>query len=295
MFSATDPSSGGVSSGVNHLECNLDGTSYALCTSPVSLTGLSDGSHTFYVRAIDDAGNTESTPATWTWVIDTVAPTAVITFPVHGGAYSEASWDAGCSSIPGDACGTASDPAPASGVNKVEFSIQQVATGKFWNGTSFSSATEVSTNVGTTTWSNAFPFSNFPTTGQYTMHANATDAAGNSQVNPTTSSFQINRYTLDYLTPIDDSTPINLVLNTGKNGRVIPVKVNVFLEGVQQTSMQIAEGRLTIKVVGVDCGAQTAVDPLESYADAAPRMATPTSSAHPVRPGSTTSTRPGSS
>ena len=54
---AVDPTSGGVSSGVNHLECSLDGALFATCTSPQSFTGLAEGTHTFRVRAVDAAGN----------------------------------------------------------------------------------------------------------------------------------------------------------------------------------------------------------------------------------------------
>ena len=35
---------------------------------------LGDGSHTFSVKASDNAGNTDSTPASFTWLVDTVAP-----------------------------------------------------------------------------------------------------------------------------------------------------------------------------------------------------------------------------
>ncbi len=55
--------------------CQLDGGGYSACTSPKSYSGLADGSHTFYVRATDPAGNTDPTPASFTWTIDTAAPT----------------------------------------------------------------------------------------------------------------------------------------------------------------------------------------------------------------------------
>src|SRR5439155_21414025 len=41
----------------------------------LSLTDLSEGGHTFEVAAIDGAGNTDPTPATYTWTIDLTPPT----------------------------------------------------------------------------------------------------------------------------------------------------------------------------------------------------------------------------
>ncbi|KAB8142250.1 isopeptide-forming domain-containing fimbrial protein [Chloroflexia bacterium SDU3-3] len=59
-------------------QCSLDGGVYATCTDPVTFSGLSDGSHTFSVRAIDTAGNTDPTPATYSWTVDTTAPDTTI-------------------------------------------------------------------------------------------------------------------------------------------------------------------------------------------------------------------------
>lgn len=60
-------------------ECSLDGAPFASCTSPLSLTGLLDGAHTFTVRAIDAAGNVDSTPATASWTVDAAVPDTSLT------------------------------------------------------------------------------------------------------------------------------------------------------------------------------------------------------------------------
>ena len=74
-FFASDP--GG--SGISRVECSLDGSAFTNCTSPFNFTGLADGGHTFRARGVDNAGNVDSSPATFTWVVDTVAPDTALT------------------------------------------------------------------------------------------------------------------------------------------------------------------------------------------------------------------------
>ena len=59
-------------------ECQLDRGGYSICTSPINYSGLTEGNHTFEVRATDVAGNTDPTPASYTWTIDITAPTIAI-------------------------------------------------------------------------------------------------------------------------------------------------------------------------------------------------------------------------
>ncbi len=54
--------------------CSLDGAAFSTCTSPTILHGLAAGSHTFQVQATDQAGNTDPTPASFTFTIDIAAP-----------------------------------------------------------------------------------------------------------------------------------------------------------------------------------------------------------------------------
>jgi hypothetical protein len=38
-------------------------------TSPYTITGLSDGPHTIYLRAVDQDGNADLTPAKWRFTV----------------------------------------------------------------------------------------------------------------------------------------------------------------------------------------------------------------------------------
>jgi len=50
-------------------ECRLDGASFAACTSPVTFSELADGTHTLEVRARDQAGHEDPTPARHSWSV----------------------------------------------------------------------------------------------------------------------------------------------------------------------------------------------------------------------------------
>jgi subtilisin-like proprotein convertase family protein len=57
-------------------ECRIDGQPFAPCAAPGSqgYTGLSQGQHTFEVRAISALNEADPSPATRTWAVDTVGP-----------------------------------------------------------------------------------------------------------------------------------------------------------------------------------------------------------------------------
>lgn len=60
-------------------ECNLDGAGFSACSTPKNYPGpLADGPHTFIVRAKDSLGNTDATPASYAWTVDTSTPSVVV-------------------------------------------------------------------------------------------------------------------------------------------------------------------------------------------------------------------------
>ena len=61
------------------LECSLDRAQFKTCASPKTYTGLARGKHSFRVRAVDGAGNTDPTPAGREWEVDVKAPKTKLT------------------------------------------------------------------------------------------------------------------------------------------------------------------------------------------------------------------------
>jgi hypothetical protein len=66
-FSGTD------NIGIASFQCSLDGKHFASCTSSNTFNNLAFGTHAFKVRAVDTAGNTDPTPASFTWTVLTPA------------------------------------------------------------------------------------------------------------------------------------------------------------------------------------------------------------------------------
>ena len=82
-FSGTDDFSG-----VASFECDVDNGGFSSCTSPLDLTSLSDGFHNFMVRAIDNDGNTDSTPASFSWTSSPVSEGDILVTDQDGVLFS---------------------------------------------------------------------------------------------------------------------------------------------------------------------------------------------------------------
>ena len=176
-FSFTGNDSGG--SGVASFQCQLDGGGFSACTSPQSYSGLSDGSHTFQVRAIDSASNVDPTPASYTWTVDTTAPAApVVTTPANGSVTSNSS-------------PLVSGTAEPSSTVTVYIDGSLVGT----------VPVDVSGN-----W-------NSPTAalsdGSHTVRAKATDAAGNTSPDSNTNTFTVDTVAPDTTITANPTNPTN--------------------------------------------------------------------------------------
>jgi hypothetical protein len=93
-------------------QCSRDGSAFAGCTSPKSYSSLSQGNHTFRVRAINTAGKPDPYPASRSWFVDTVVPKGTIA--INGKDVSTRNQSVTLYL-------SASDPSPASGVVSVSF------------------------------------------------------------------------------------------------------------------------------------------------------------------------------
>lgn len=63
---------------ITKFECRIGTAAWASCSSPHNTASLPDGEHKFEVRGFDNANNASS-PASYTWVIDTVKPVVTLT------------------------------------------------------------------------------------------------------------------------------------------------------------------------------------------------------------------------
>jgi uncharacterized cupin superfamily protein len=70
--------------GISQYKYRLDGGDWitvASAATPISLSGLSNSSHTLDILAADQWGNWQTTPTSYTWTVDATPPTAAVTTP----------------------------------------------------------------------------------------------------------------------------------------------------------------------------------------------------------------------
>jgi hypothetical protein len=78
------------SAGALAFQCSLDGAAFSGCSSIKTHSGLAVGSHTFAVRAVDQAGNVDGAPAQYPWTIIAPLPLPLpLPPPTEGVLFSE--------------------------------------------------------------------------------------------------------------------------------------------------------------------------------------------------------------
>jgi hypothetical protein len=123
----------------SNFKCRLDGSTFATCTSLQSYSSLSQGSHTFRVKAIDKDANVDASPASRSWFVDTKVPTGTIS--INGGASSTSSRSVTLKL-------SASDPSPASGVSSMRLRNGGTSTWSSWSAYSTSKSWTLTTGGG---------------------------------------------------------------------------------------------------------------------------------------------------
>jgi hypothetical protein len=147
-FSSTEPGSS--------FQCKVDGGSFVNCSSPRVTSPLGDGPHTFFVRAVDHAGNADATPASRSFSVDATPPnTTILSGPT----------------------GTTTDTTPT-------FTFKSSESGGSFQ-CKLDGGPLVSCNSPRTTAA----LSN----GGHTFSVRATDGAGNTDLSPATRSFTVKR------------------------------------------------------------------------------------------------------
>ena len=68
-------------------QCRIDNGSWSNCNSPKTYSDLSEGSHNFYAKATDQAGNTGQL-SSYSWFIDLTGPTATFQCKIDTGIWN---------------------------------------------------------------------------------------------------------------------------------------------------------------------------------------------------------------
>ena len=183
----------------------------ASCTDTVGASGT----YTYRVVAhVASSWTSTSNEVTVSVNLDTAAPTTTVTFPLSGGIYNGVSFGAGCT--PMGICGSASD---TTGVDTVRVSVRRLSDGAYWDGSAYTGFSEffldavlASPGATSASWSLALPL---PGDGQYTVHVQAKDTAGNDSAPAYTSTAT---FTVDAAPPtqvVTMTVPVNAFLSAG--------------------------------------------------------------------------------
>ncbi|MBB6633430.1 Ig-like domain-containing protein [Cohnella thailandensis] len=141
-------------------ECSLDGAVFAACANNNAYAGLTDGWHTLLARAVSSSGESDSSPASYSWLIETGPPAAPnLIAPANGSATTP---------LPAIR-GTASNAKVTVFVDDVELGTIDVNNDGSWT----------------------FPLTVPLSDGSHTVSTRAVDAAGNAGAYSATHTFTV--------------------------------------------------------------------------------------------------------
>ncbi len=172
-------------------QCKLDAGSWVGCTSAKTYSGLSVGAHAFSVKATDTAGNTDPSPATDSWTVQTVTPPADTTAP-----------DTTISSGP---AGTTTSTSASLGFSSSE------------------SDSTYQCSLDSGAWSDCSSPKSYSglAVGSHAFSVKATDAAGNADASPATRS-----WTVAAVTPPADTTAPDTSITSGPSSTTTSTTAN---------------------------------------------------------------------
>jgi hypothetical protein len=107
----------------------------------------------------------------------------------------------------------------------------------------------------------------YNTPGLYTATVGVMDKDGGSGQNTTSSQLEVKQtYTVNFLQPFDNSSPSNLITNTMKSGRTVPVKVTIYDDCTQA---YVTNPSTVVKIfLSTGTTTSSSSDAVEVYADA---------------------------
>ena len=183
----------------------LDGASWSSWTGNTSKTynNLAEGSHTFWVKAKDEAGNVDASPAERSFKVDTTKPNTPTINP--GCTASDNQWQNTCRDPSFSWSATDPNGSDGSGVDEYAYA---------WN----TSANGNPSNWGSVTSHNPGPIVDSDGVGQYYLHVKAKDVAGNTS--------SVNSFGLWY----DGSAPTTALAINGGASTTNQVTVHLNIE-----------------------------------------------------------------
>ena len=182
-------------------QCSLDSGAWSACASPKSYSSLALGAHAFSVKATDAAGNTDSSPATRSWTVQSPAPPTDTTAP-------ETTIGSGPS---GTTTSTGASFAFSSSEDNSSFQckLDSGSWGACVSPTAYSSVA----------------------IGSHTFSVKATDTAGNTDASPATQS-----WTVQTVTPPGDTTAPETTITSGPSGTTTSTSASVAFSSTESGS-----------------------------------------------------------